>query len=191
MTDAVRGSFPIRYRIIRKPVKHPRLELWGSELRIIVPKNGNPLRVIRENRRWIIEQIEFVRRARSVADRVKLIPRTRRKFKALVRKIAEEYSRKLNISLGDVRVRKMKSCWGCCSKSGNVTINSEAQYLPENLIRYLVYHELCHLIRWRHDRVFRELIRKAFPNCEELELELQAYWIKLNEERLQIGEPVS
>ena len=184
MADNIRESFPLRYRIIRKAVKHPRLELWGNELRIIIPKNGNPLRVIRENRRWIIEQIEFVKKARRVADRIRLVPRTRRKFKALVRRIAEEYARKLNVSLGEVRVRKMKSCWGSCSKSGNVTINSEAQYLPENLVRYLVYHELCHLIRWRHDKVFRDLIREVFPNYEELEVELQAYWIKLNEQKL-------
>ncbi len=181
MPENIRGSFPIRYRIIRRSIKHPRLELWGSELRIIIPKNANPLKVIRENRSWIIRQIEFVREARRIAEKLELVPRTRRKFKALVEKVAQEYAKMLGIKLGKVRIRKMKTCWGSCSSSGNITINREAQYLPENLIRYLVYHELCHLIRWSHDREFHKLIAERFPDYRDLDLQLQAYWIKLSE----------
>ena len=171
----------IKYRIVRRSVKHPRLELWGDELRVIVPENMDPLKVMRENRRWILRQAEFVRKASLIARSLELIPRTRKKFKTLVQKAVKEYEKLLNLNVNKVFIRKMKSCWGSCSSERNITINREAQFLPEKLVRYIVYHELCHLIRWRHDKEFNELISREFPDYERLDLELQAYWIKLRE----------
>lgn len=175
------NELAIKYRVVRRSVKHPRLELWGDELRVIVPENMDPLKVMRENRRWILRQAELVRKASLIARSLELIPRTRRKFKALVHRAVKEYEQVLNLSVNKVFIRKMKNCWGSCSGERNITINREAQFLPEKLVRYIIYHELCHLIRWRHDKEFNELISREFPDYEHLDLELQAYWIKLRE----------
>lgn len=169
----------IKYRIVRRSIKHPRLELWGDELRVIVPEYMDPLKVMRENRSWILRQAEFVRKASLIARSLELVPRTRKKFKTLVQKAVKEYEKLLNLNVNRIFIRRMKSCWGSCSSEGNITINREAQFLPEKLIRYIVYHELCHLIRWRHDREFNKLVSREFPDHEHLDLELQAYWIKL------------
>jgi len=171
----------IKYKIIRKSVKYPRLELWGNELRIIVPRNADPLKIMRENSRWIGRQVEFVRKAKALSESINLVPRTKKKFKALVRKIVEEYSKQLNLEVNRISVRKMRSCWGNCSSEKNIAINREAQFLPDKLIRYIIYHELCHLIRWRHDKEFKKLISEKFPDYEDLDLQLQAYWIKIRE----------
>ncbi len=176
----MKGSV-IKYRIIRKSVKYPRLELWGNELRIIVPKNMDPFRIVRENSSWISRQIEFVRKAGALMDSLELIPRTKRKFRSLVQRLVEEYGKELNVRVNKVFVRKMKSCWGTCSSEKNITINREAQFLPEKLIRYVIYHEICHLIKWRHDEEFNKLIAEKFPDYEDLDLQLQAYWMKIRE----------
>jgi predicted metal-dependent hydrolase len=171
----------IKYRIIRRRVKYPRLEVWGNEIWIIVPRNMDPWRVVRDNRRWLIRQIELAKRAAELSRRIELVPRTKRKFRSLVERAVQEYAEELGVEVDRVFVRRVKSAWGGCSGRRNITINAAAQWLPERLVRYITYHEVCHLLRWRHDEEFERLIKEKFPDHEDLELQLQAYWIKLRE----------
>jgi len=170
----------IRYRVLRRPVKYARLELRGSELWIIIPKDADLSKVIKENRKWIIQQSRLVEEAQKLASTLEIVPRTRKKFRALVERLVSEYASILNVKVNKVFIRKMKNSWASCSSAGNISISREARYLPEKLIRYIIYHEVCHLVRWRHDQVFHELISKFFPDYEKLDLQLHAYWIKLN-----------
>lgn len=178
---AVGSMSGIRYRIIRRRVKYPRLEIWGNEIWIIVPGNMDPWRMMRENRGWLIRQIEIARKAAELSGKIRLVPRTRRKFRSLVERVVREYAEELGVEVNRIFVRRVKSAWGSCSGRGNITINAAAQWLPERLVRYIAYHEVCHLLRWRHDKEFKKLVREKFPDHEDLELQLQAYWIKLRE----------
>lgn len=170
----------MRYRIIRRPIKHARLELRGNEIWVIVPANANPNKVIVKNREWIIKQLETIKTAEGLAEKIEIIPRTRRKFKSLVERIIHEYSSILGVDVKGWSIRKMTTSWGSCSGKGTINVSRLAQYLPEKLIRYIVYHEICHLLRWRHDGEFEKLISKQFPDHRDLDIELQAYLIKLN-----------
>lgn len=161
-------------------MKHARLELRGNEIWVIVPKGINPNEVIIENRDWIIKQLRMIKRVEELAEKIEIIPRTRRKFRSLVEKLVLEYSSLLKVNVNKMFIRKMVTSWGSCSEKGIINISRLAQYLPEKLIRYLVYHEVCHLLRWRHDEEFERLISEKFPDHRELDLELQAYWFKLN-----------
>ena len=177
--DSERFDRNVEFRIIYRDVKNPRLELRGSELWIILPIDADPSEVIKENRRWIARQLKFVEEARKLVPKLEVVPRTKKKFRALVKRIASEYSKLLNVTVNKVFIRKMKDAWASCSSKGNINVNRDAQYLPERILRYVVYHEICHLIRWRHDEEFHKLISKMFPDYDKLDLQLQAYWIKL------------
>ena len=102
----------IRYRIIRRPVKYARLELRGSEIWVIVPKNMDPLEVIMENRNWIVKQLKLIKRAEELAEKLEIIPRTRKKFRSLVEKLVLEYSSLLKVEAKKVFIRKMTTSWG-------------------------------------------------------------------------------
>ena len=43
----------------------------------------------------------------------------------------------------------------------------------------IIYHEICHLIEPKHNRIFFEYIRRRYPNYKDIEKELIAYEIKL------------
>lgn len=170
----------IRYRIIKRPVKYARVELRGNEIWVIVPKDVDPSKVIMENRNWIMKQLKMIRKAEELAGSLEIIPRTQKKFRSLVERLALEYASLLKVKVKKVFIRKMTTSWGSCSEGGIINISRLAQYLPEKLIRYLIYHEVCHLLKWRHDKEFERLISEKFPEHRELDLELQAYWIRLN-----------
>ena len=70
----------------------------------------------------------------------------------------------------------MRTKWASCNSRGNININTLMQNMPEELIDYVVYHEVAHLRRLRHDEKFWRIIAKKFPHYQDLEKELSLYW---------------
>jgi predicted metal-dependent hydrolase len=98
-----------------------------------------------------------------------------------ISKIAEKYSKKLGVKFNRILIRRQKTKWSSCSTRGNLTFNIKAISLPEDLLKYLVYHEVLHLIERNHSIRFVKLLEKEFSNFREKEEELKRYWIILNE----------
>ena len=78
-----------------------------------------------------------------------------RKF--LVQKLmtlAEQHGFKV----GNVSVRKQKTRWGSCSVNNNISLNINLIHLPQQLMTYVILHELLHTRLKNHGRQFwREL----------------------------------
>jgi predicted metal-dependent hydrolase len=89
------------------------------------------------------------------------------------------FFRQLNVKISQVKFRKMKRRWGSCRTDGIITLNVFLQFVPEHLIAYIVYHELAHLIVKGHNRKFKTIIAREFPNYRQLDKELNLYGLKL------------
>ncbi len=72
-----------------------------------------------------------------------------------------------NLSFPELKIRKMKSRWGSCSRKGIITLNLKLIQTPSECLRYVVVHELCHLIEHNHSRDFYTLQTKFFPHWKE------------------------
>jgi predicted metal-dependent hydrolase len=97
-----------------------------------------------------------------------------------IAKIASDYSKKLNVSYKKIFIRQQKTKWSSCSLKKNLSFNLKVVSLPEELIKYLVFHEMLHLIEKKHNGNFILLTQKEFPNYKEIEKNLYEYWIILN-----------
>jgi predicted metal-dependent hydrolase len=95
-------------------------------------------------------------------------------------KIANEYSKKLNVDYRKIFIRQQKTKWSSCSLKKNLSFNLKIVSLPEVLIKYLIFHEMLHLIEKKHNHNFILLTQKEFPNYKEMERKLYEYWIILN-----------
>lgn len=67
---------------------------------------------------------------------------------------------------GNVTIRDQKSKWGSCSKQGNLSLNWRLILFPEQVRRYIVIHELCHLRHFDHSPKFWALVARFDPTYE-------------------------
>jgi predicted metal-dependent hydrolase len=75
-----------------------------------------------------------------------------------------------------VQVRLQRTRWGSCSNSGTVSLNAALLFLEPAIVRYLLVHELCHLIALNHSRKFWSAVARYEPDYEELDRQLTKAW---------------
>jgi len=65
--------------------------------------------------------------------------------------------------------------WGSCSSQGNVNLSTRLLFCPEEVIDYVIIHELAHLTELNHSPRFWKLVSDAMPNYKEQEKWLKEY----------------
>ncbi len=79
----------------------------------------------------------------------------------------------LGVAYGRVAIRAQKSCWGSCSRAGNLNFNYKLQFLPPRLQDYVIVHELAHLREHNHSARFWAAVAGVLPNWRSLRRELR------------------
>jgi hypothetical protein len=63
-----------------------------------------------------------------------------------------------------IAIKNQRRCWGSCSEHGNLNFNYKIIFLPEELMDYVIVHELCHIAELNHSKVFWSHVAKAVPD---------------------------
>ncbi len=71
-----------------------------------------------------------------------------------------------------LKLLNMKTQWGNCSPTGNLTLNSYLVKAPTRCIDYVILHELCHLVEHNHSKQFYELMSQTMPDWEGRKIHL-------------------
>lgn len=168
----------VEYTIDYRNVKYPRLEYKTGHLLLILPKNyENEITIIDKHKDWIRKKELTIQKARDEAKAKNLIlTRTDIELKKLVHSIVEKYRGELNFNIENIYFRRMKTKWGSYSSKGNLTINTLLKILPEELIEYIIFHELTHSLERKHNERFWKIIVNNFENYQTMEKDLLVYW---------------
>lgn len=117
--------------------------------------------------KWIYENLHRNKKKIEQEQNIKITEKELEKLKQIVEKNIIKYSKALGKAPNNVRIKKLKYAWGSCSSNKNISINSKLAVKDENAIKYVVLHEMCHLIYMNHSKNFWNLVEKHMPNYKE------------------------
>lgn len=98
-------------------------------------------------------------------------------YKELAEKEVERAMRKMTMKVGiapnSYKVKNLKSTWGNCATTGNISINRNVVKYSRHAIEYVCLHEICHLQNMNHSKMFWDMVEKYMADYEKAEEELK------------------
>lgn len=111
------------------------------------------------------------------------------KYKEIARKLVTQkvitWNEYYHFNYGTIAIRNQKSRWGSCSSRGNLNFNYKLALLPDELVDYVVVHELCHLQHMNHGQSFWNLVGETIPEYKKRKQELM-HWKSDNQKTVAV-----
>ncbi len=85
----------------------------------------------------------------------------------VIPKRVEYYAKIMGLTYGRITIRNQVSRWGSCSAKGNLNFNCLLMLCPEEVMDYVVVHELCHLKEMNHSKKFWSLVEHFCPEYKQ------------------------
>ena len=76
----------------------------------------------------------------------------------------DELSAQAGLPFGVVSVRGQRTRWASCSSKANINLNYRLLFLPPDVVRYILNHELCHTVHLNHSRKFWSMVASMEPD---------------------------
>ena len=92
-----------------------------------------------------------------------LVEKAKSEFK---HKVAE-YSKKLGVKVECITIKHIKNRWGSMTRTDSINLNINLLKAPEDVIDYIILHELCHLKIKEHSHHYWDYVRRYMPNYQE------------------------
>ena len=170
------GQQKIEIQIIRSARKSMALEI-KQEGRVVVrvPKRlpeREIVRFIEKHRNWLLKKLALLenRLTYDIPSADELTKEENSQMQELFSAKVAYYAAVMGVSYGRITIRDQKTRWGSCSSKGNLNFNYRLAYLPEELLDYVVVHELAHRIYMDHSERFWQKVAQYFPdykNCRK------------------------
>jgi predicted metal-dependent hydrolase len=148
-------------------------------------------RFVQKNAEWLSAKVNFFKALPPVipgaAGALLASHRGRRdylKYKEQARSLVLQKIEHLNAGIKGqyraVSIRNQKTCWGSCSKMGNLNFNYRILFLPERLQDYVIVHELAHLRELNHSPRFWLLVAAVIPDYVQIRKELRRLSVEMS-----------
>jgi len=157
-------------------IRHPRARRYvirverDGTVRVTLPRWGSKREAAafaEQERAWIDKQ-----RLRAWRERARPRPDAlpEEVVRALRIRAARELPQRLmelaaqhGLTVTRVSVRNQRWRWGSCSRNGRICLNWRLVQMPDDVRDYVMLHELMHLKRMDHSRMFWKLVEKVCP----------------------------
>jgi len=148
-----------------------------------------PLRVSDETIRLFIEKNSgWILRKRNLWSDKRQDPQARlpkvvtaagkRQIRRLIEQRVAYYAELMGIAYGKIAIRSQRTRWGSCSSDGNLNFNCRLLFVPQDLLDYVVVHELAHRRHMDHSPEFWSEVEKYMPDYRERRERLKQYSVE-------------
>ena len=139
-------------------------------------------RFLEQRRYWIYKQTK-----KTLAEKENRIHRSEaelKKLKEQARMVLTEktdyYKSIIGVEYKRLRIGDQKTRWGSCSSKATISYNWRLVLMPEEIMDYVVVHELCHLLEMNHSEFFWNHVSDVIPDYK-----VRRKWLKKNGNRYQ------
>ena len=137
--------------LLNKNISRPKVEIFENNILIVSPSEEQEI-LRKAIQKWYKNEAE----------------------KLILKKV--EYFRKIIMAdPAKIKIKEQKRRWGSCSSKGNIYFNWRIIMAPDQVIDYIVVHEIAHLIHRNHSSVFYKLIESILPDYKKRRKWLKDY----------------
>lgn len=166
----------IMFKIIRSNRRSVSVEI-SPELEVIVRaplhmKKRDIDLFVESHRDWIEKHIEL--RSQRLANRppepdeYEIADLKRRAKEALPDKVAY-ISALMGVEVKSVKITSAKKRLGSCSSENGICFSYRVMMYPDDIIDYVVIHELAHIKEHNHSKAFYDIVKRYCPDYKDRE----------------------
>jgi predicted metal-dependent hydrolase len=126
-------------------------------------------------RRHLYRMKQYEKENRIASDASVGVERAKAKRK-LTRRL-KHLAEKHGFTFNRVFIRNQKTRWGSCSHSNNISLNMKLIRLPEELMDYVILHELVHTRFKNHSNDFWAELNRVVGNGKRMASSLREYGV--------------
>ena len=87
----------------------------------------------------------------------------------------KKFSKKIGVMVERIDTKSLRNRWGSLTKNGVLNLNINLIKAPEDVIDYIILHELCHMKIKEHSHRYWDLVHKFVPNYHD-----KIEWLNIN-----------
>ncbi|NPA59783.1 MAG: M48 family metallopeptidase [Epsilonproteobacteria bacterium] len=89
--------------------------------------------------------------------------------------LTNKWAKKMGVEPEHISFRYSKNRWGSCSSTNRISFNYHLVKLSSSLIKYVVIHELAHIVHKNHSKEFWKLIYKYLSDYKVKEDKIRVF----------------
>lgn len=136
-------AVPEVWQIVYKPAEGQRLTVKAYPSRVLI----------------VTGKVSDQKAVRAVLDRW-----LRQRAQQILPAWLHDVSNRTGLSYRGLTIRNQHTRWGSCSARRQINLNQKLLFLPQELVEYVMIHELCHTLILSHSHSFWNLVGKYLPD---------------------------
>ncbi|XDD56153.1 M48 family metallopeptidase [Leptospira sp. WS4.C2] len=86
-----------------------------------------------------------------------------------IKPLVETTATALNTKVTKISIKTMRSLWGSCNSKNQISLNLSLVHCPDNIIEYIILHEIAHTIEHNHSSKFWKIVESQNPDYKVAE----------------------